>query len=174
MRENSPSVTNSHKRTPKAHLTINNKNNKSKYSVKRYMPATGRASLLIIERTIMRRMENLNFYNVFHKAINKRISVIPYSFNISGMNGTFWLVTTCKVIQYPDYLTLAEFREDLTCGQAFFFSGKGGKKRLIHLPHESPHLSTFVLSCQILPEIQAIATEAAILEMCLSTFLARG
>ena len=37
MRENSPSVTNSHKRTPKAHLTINNKNNKSKYSVKRYI-----------------------------------------------------------------------------------------------------------------------------------------
>ena len=94
MRENSPSVTNSHKRTPKAHLTINNKNNKSEYSVKRYMPATGRASLLIIERTIMRRMENLNFYNVFHKAINKRISVIPYSFNIGGMNGTFCLVTT--------------------------------------------------------------------------------
>ena len=56
----------------------------------------------------------------------------------------------------------------------FFFSGKGGKKRLIHLSHESPHLSTFALSCQILPEIQAIATKAAILEMCLSTFQARG
>ena len=85
MRENLPSVTNSHKRTPKAHLTINNKYHyyQSKYSMKCYMPATRRASLLISERTVIRQMMNLKFYNVPHKAINTRISVIPYSFAIS-------------------------------------------------------------------------------------------
>ena len=67
--------------------------------MKRYMPATGRASLLISERTVIRQMMNLKFYNVPHKAINTRISVIPYSFTIKRMNDAFWLVTTCKVIQ---------------------------------------------------------------------------
>ena len=42
--------------------------------MKRYMLATGRASLLISERTA---------YNVSDKAINTRISVIPYSFAIN-------------------------------------------------------------------------------------------
>ena len=49
----------------------------------------------------MRRMVNLNFYNLMCliQQLMKEFHVISYSFNISGMNGTFWLVTTCKVIQ---------------------------------------------------------------------------
>ena len=49
----------------------------------------------------MRRMVNLNFYILTYliKQLMKEFHVISYSFNISGMNGTFWLVTTCKVIQ---------------------------------------------------------------------------
>ena len=39
--------------------------------------------MLISERTVIRQMMNLKFYNVPHKAINTSISVIPYSFAIS-------------------------------------------------------------------------------------------
>ena len=69
----------------------------------------------------------------------------------------------------------------LTCDQVFFFRGKRKEGRLKHLLHESSaapylrHLSSFVLSCQIVAETQAVFMQPRrLIEMYLFTFQASG
>ena len=69
--------------------------------MKRYMPATGSASLLISERTVIRQMMNLKFLTTYliKQLIQEFQLYRTLLLSINRMDDTFWLVTTCKVIQ---------------------------------------------------------------------------